>query len=72
MSQLSVYIDPPFFHNLFLFIFGCAGSSLLLSSSGERGLLSSSGARASHCSGFSCCEAWALGARASVFADHRF
>ena len=24
------------------------------------------GARASHCSGFSCCGAWALGARASV------
>ena len=40
MSQLSVYIDPLFFHNFFLFIFGCAGSSLLqelFSSSGERG-----------------------------------
>ena len=24
------------------------------------------GARASHCGGFSCCGAWALGARASV------
>ena len=29
------------------------------------------GARASHCSGFSCCGAWALGAWASVVAAHR-
>ena len=39
-----------------LFIFGCAGSSLLhglFSSCGERGLLSSCPARASPCSGFS-------------------
>ena len=30
-------------------------------SSGEQGLLSSRGAEASHCSGFPCCRAWALG-----------
>ena len=30
------------------------------SSCRERGLLSSCGARASHCSGFSCCRTWAL------------
>ena len=29
------------------------------SSSGEQGLLSSCGVRASHCGGFSCCGAWA-------------
>ena len=29
------------------------------------------GARASHCGGFSCCRAWALGARASEVAAHR-
>ena len=29
--------------------------------SSEQGLLSSCGARASHCCGFSCCRAWALG-----------
>ena len=28
-------------------------------------------AQASHCSGFSCCEAWALGVRASVVVAHR-
>ena len=47
-----------------LFIFLCAGSSLLLRlfpSCGERGLLSSCGVRTSHCGGFSCWEAWALG-----------
>ena len=60
------------FKNLYfyLFIFGCTGSLLLLfwafSSCGEQGLLSSWGALASHCSGFSCCRTWALGMQASV------
>ena len=39
-------------------LFGCAGSSLLhtaFSSCGEQGRLSSCGARASHCGGFSLC-----------------
>ena len=39
-------------------MFGCAGSlvlSGLSSSGGERGLLSSSSVRASHCGDFSCC-----------------
>ena len=53
-------------HPLFLklFIFGHAGSSLLcglFSSCGKQGLLSSCGVWASHCSGFSCCAAWAHG-----------
>ena len=50
-----------------LFIFGCAGSSLLhglFSSCGEQGLLSSCPARASPCSGFSC------RAQASVVVAH--
>ena len=41
-----------FFLINFLFILGCAGSPLLrglFSSCGEQGLLSSSGAQASHC-----------------------
>ena len=51
-----------FFNFIFLFIFGRAGSSLLrgiFSSCGEQGLLSRD-ARASHCSGFSCCGAWGM------------
>ena len=49
-----------------LFIFGCAGSSLLrglFSSCSEWGLLSSCSVWASHCVGFSCCGARALGYR---------
>ena len=47
-----------------VFIFGCAGSLLLcqlFSSCGKWGLLSSCGARASHCGDFSCCRVRALG-----------
>ena len=49
---------------IYLFILGCAGSLLLrrhFSSCGERGLLSSCSAQASHCGGFSCRRAQALG-----------
>ena len=49
---------------MYLRTFGRAGSLLLLGlfpSCDEQGLLSSCGARASHCSGFSCCRARALG-----------
>ena len=44
------------------FFFACAGSLLLcwLFSHGKEGLLSTWGARASHCSGFSCWGAWTL------------
>ena len=47
----------------YLFIFGCAGSSLLcgLFLCGERGPLSSCGPRASYRGGSSCCGARALG-----------
>ena len=47
----------PLFKTNFIFIYGCAGSSLLLglfSSWGEWELLPGCGARASHCCGFSC------------------
>ena len=47
---------------IYLFIFGRAGSSLLcgiFSSCSKQGLLSRD-ARASHCSGFSCCGAWGM------------
>ena len=54
-----------FKYNFFyLFMFGCAGSSLLcrlFSGCGERRLLCGCGARASHCSGFPCGRAWGLG-----------
>ena len=56
-----------YFLKFYLFIFGCAGSSLLLrlfSSCSEWELLSSCGAKASHCG--EPCGAQALGARASV------
>ena len=44
----------------------CAG---FFSSRSERGLFSSCGAQAPHCSGSSC-SAWALGMQASVFVAH--
>ena len=37
---------------------------------GELGLLSSCSVRASHCGGFACCQAQALGTQASVTAAH--
>ena len=40
------------------------------SSCGKQGLLSGCDARASHYDGFSHCEAWALGTRASVVLAH--
>ena len=48
-----------FYFDLFvcLFVFGCAGSSLLrrlFSSGGQQGLLSSWSVRASYCTDFSC------------------
>ena len=47
----------------YLFIHGCAGSSLprgFFPSCGKKGPLSSCDAMASHCGGFSCCRARAL------------
>ena len=49
---------------LFLAMVGFCCCMQPFSSCGERGLLSSCRTRASHCSGFSCCRAQALGAQA--------
>ena len=62
-----------FFINLFtyLFIFGRTGSSLLHAGFlqlRQAGATLPCGARASHCGGFSCCKAQALGVQASVVA----
>ena len=64
-----------FILNIYLFIFGCVGSSLLhvgfLQLLRARATLHG-GVRASHCGGFSCCGAQALGARASVVVARGF
>ena len=54
---------PLFFFLIYVFIFGCAGSSFLgrlFSSYGKQGLLSSCCVQASHCGGLSFCRAQAL------------
>ena len=68
-SQVKKHISKKLGLNLLIlmdFIFGCVGSSLLR----RAGAPVCCGARASHCSGFSCCGAQALGARASVVVAH--
>ena len=58
---------------LFTYLFGCVGSSLLhmgFLQLHRAGATLRCGARASHCSGFSCCGARALGAQASVVVAH--
>ena len=74
--------SPPielFFKKIFIYLFLAASGlhccTRAFSSCGERGTTLCCGAQASHCSGFSCCGAralgvWALGARASVVATH--
>ena len=64
LSVLSASCHCLSFFFFFFLIFGCAGSSLLsglFSSCGKQGLCYSCGVRVSHCSGFSCCRAGALG-----------
>ena len=54
------------------FFFGCAGSSLLcFLVMRQAGATLHCGARALHCSGFSCCGTWAIGWRASAVAACR-
>ena len=58
----------------FFFFFGCVVSSLLRTGFLQLWRVGSTlryGAQASHCGGFSCCRARALGARASVVVAHR-
>lgn len=63
-SSVASILLPVFFKNvIYVFVFGCARSSLLhvgFLCCGEQGILSSWSAEASHCSGFSCCRAQAL------------
>ena len=56
---------------LFLAPLGLHCHARALASCCERGLLSSCGAWASHCGGFSCCRASALGHTGSVVVAHR-
>ena len=70
----SLFFSLPFIC-FFVFCFVLAALGLLccawaFSSCGERGLLCCS-AWTSHCSGFSCCGAWVLGAQASVVTARR-
>ena len=63
------FIDLKFLFYFYLFIFSCIGSSLLHAGFlqlQQVGATLCCGAWASHCGGFSCCGARALGARASV------
>ena len=60
----KVFTHAFYIKNIYLFIYRCAGSPLLhgvFSSCCKQGLLSSCGALASNCSGFSCCRARSLG-----------
>ena len=68
----SRFFFPPSLF-IYLFIFGCVGSLLLRTGFLQlrrAGATLCCGARASHCNGFSCCGAWALGAQASVVVAH--
>ena len=71
-SSIVVILPRHLFFFLFFF-FGSAGSSLLCKSLiAASGGYSSCSVQASHCSSFSCCWAWALGAGASVIVAHGF
>ena len=75
-SKGEISLPLFFLINLFiLFIFGCVGSSLLRVGFlylRRAGATLRCGAWASHCGGFSCCGARALGARASVVVARGF
>ena len=58
--------------NLFLTVLDLCCCTLVLSSCREWELLSSCGAWAFHCDGFSCCRAQTLGSQASVAVVYRF
>ena len=72
-SYFKVYLLP-FFFLLNLFIFGCIGSSLLRAGFlylQRAGATLHCSAGDSHCGGFSCCRAQALGEWASVAVARR-
>ena len=60
-----------FFIYIFFAALGLHCRMQTFSSRGEPGLLSSCGVLASHCGGFCCCKAQALGVWASVVVAHR-
>ena len=69
LSREVVFIFFFLINFIYLFIFGCVGSSLLHAGPLQlwrAGATLPCGGRASHCGGFSRCRAWALGAWASV------
>ena len=70
-SEAKINLEKFFFNLIYLFlvVLGLRYSAWAFSSFGEQELLSSCGAQASHCGGFSCCRAWPLG-RASVVVAH--
>ena len=69
-SLIFFFFRNLFFICLFLAVLGLRCHAHAFSSCGEWGLLFVA-VRASHCSGFSCCGARALGTRASVVAARR-
>ena len=71
-NNFQIY-NTVFFKKFILFIFGCIGSLLLrvgFLQLWQAGATLCCSARASHCSGFSCCGSWALGTRTSVVVAH--
>ena len=76
INPTTGYLVLFFFLNkfIYLFIFGCVGSLLLCAGFLQlrrAGATLCCGARASHCGGFSCCGAQAVGSWASVVAARR-
>ena len=69
--KLGNFLFKHFQFILFLAALGFHCCMWAFSSCSVQGLFSSCSAQASHRSGFSCCGAWVLGARASVVATHR-
>ena len=75
LRESSFWLKDFKFIYLIYFIFGCVGSSLLRTGFLQlrwAGATLCCGAWASHCGGFSCCGARALGAQASVVVARRF
>ena len=69
MAASSRFV-PPLICLLFLAALGLDCHAWAFSSCGEQRVLSSCDTRASHCSGFSCCEVQTLGTWASVVEAH--
>ena len=68
-DKIHVFFNMFLFTYLFLAVLGLHCCAWAFSSCGERATLRC-GAWVSHCSGFSCCGAQALGTRASVVVSH--